>query len=57
MEKNIGAMASIFVQLKDRLEGTSKFNTWKPMVLIILEENDLDAYVTSMSEEPLSNEA
>ena len=57
MEQNLGALASIFIQLEDQLEGTSNFNTWKPMVLIILEEHDLDAYVTSMSEEPLSNEA
>ena len=48
-------MVSISVQLENRHEGTSNFNTWKARVLSILEEHDLDACVTSMSEEPLSN--
>ena len=56
VDQNLGAMVSISVQPKDRLEGTSNFNTWKEMVLRILEEHDLDAYMTSVSEEPLSNE-
>ena len=46
-------MASIFIQLKDQLQGASNFNIWKAMVLSILEEPDLDVYVTLVSEEAL----
>ena len=48
-------MASIFVQLEYRLEGGSNFKTWTEMMLIIIEEHDLDVYMTSVSEEYLSN--
>ena len=48
-------MALIFIQPKYQLEDTSNFNTCKARVLSILEEHDLDAYVTSVSEEILSN--
>ena len=48
-------MASISVLLKDYLEGTSNFNTWKARVLNILEEHDLDSYVSTVVEEPTSN--
>ena len=49
-------MTSIFVRLKDQLEGTSNFNTWKERVLNILEEHDLDSFVTTVVEEPTTNE-
>ena len=48
-------MVSISIQPKERLEGASNFNTWKERVLRILEEQDLDVYVTLVSEESLSN--
>ena len=49
-------MTSIFVQPEDRHQGTSNFNTWKERVLNILEEHDLDSLVTTMVEEPTTNE-
>ena len=49
-------MTTISVQPKDRLEGTSNFNTWKVRVFNILEKHDLDCYVSFMVEEPRTNE-
>ena len=49
-------MASIFVQLKDRLERTTNFNTWKERVMNVPEEHDLDSFVTTVIEEPTKNE-
>jgi hypothetical protein len=37
------------------LDGSSNFNNWKARVIAILEENDLDNYVTIIVEEPTSN--
>ena len=48
-------MASISVRPEDRLEGTSNFNTWKARVFNILEEHDIDSFVTSVIEEPTKN--
>ena len=48
-------MASISIRPEDRLEGTSNFNTWKARVINILEEHDLDSFVTTMIEEPITN--
>ena len=48
-------MASISVRPKDRLEGTSNFYTWKERVINILEEHDLDSFVTSMIKDPTTN--
>ena len=45
-------MASISTPLEDRLEGTFNFSTWKERVINILEEHDIDSFVTSMIEEP-----
>ena len=45
-------MDSIFVQLKDIIEGTSNFNTWKARVINSLEEHDLDSFVTFVIKEP-----
>ena len=47
-------MASI--RAEDRLDGSSNFNNWKARVMEILEENDIDHYVTSVVEEPSSND-
>ena len=48
-------MASISVRPEYRLEGTSNFNTWKARILTILEEHDLDGYVSSVVEELTTN--
>ena len=48
--KELGAMASISIQPEDEFEDTSK---WKERVWIIIEENDLDVYLTSVSDESL----
>ena len=48
-------MASISVKLEYRLEGTTNFNTWKARVINILEEHDLDSFVTTVIEEPTTN--
>lgn len=46
-------MASI--RTEDRLDGSSNFNNWKARVIVILEENDLDQYVTTVVAEPTSS--
>ena len=43
------------VRVEDKLEGASIFNTWKARVMNLLEEYDLDGYVTSIVEEPSTN--
>ena len=43
------------VRVEDKLEGASNFNTWKARVMNLLEEYDLDGYMTSVIEEPSSN--
>jgi hypothetical protein len=43
------------VRSEDRLDGASNFNTWKARVMNLLEEHDLDGYVTSVIEEPFTN--
>lgn len=48
-------MTSISIKPEDRLEGASNFNVWKTRVLNILEEYDLDSFVTSVVEEPTTN--
>lgn len=48
-------MTSISVRTEDRLEGVSSFNMWKARILNILEEHDLDHFVTNVVEEPTSN--
>jgi hypothetical protein len=51
----LAEISSISVKPKDKLEGASNFNVWKARVLNILEEYDLDNFVTSTVEEPTSN--
>ena len=46
-------MASI--RTEDRLDGSSNFNNWKARVMAILEENDIDHYVTTVVVEPTTN--
>ena len=45
-------MNSISVKAKDMLEGSSNFNVWKVNIINILEEHDLDHFVTNIVEEP-----
>jgi len=47
--------SSISVKPKDRLEGASKFNVWKLRVMSILQELELDHFVTIVVEELTSN--
>ena len=46
-------MASI--RAEDRLDGSSNFNNRKARIMAILEENDIDHYVTNVVEEPSTN--
>jgi hypothetical protein len=45
----------ILVRPEDRLEGASNFNVWKLRVMNILQELELDHFVTNFVEEPTSN--
>jgi hypothetical protein len=47
--------SSILVRAKDRLEGATKFNVWKLQITNILQEHDLEQYVTTVVEEPTNN--
>jgi hypothetical protein len=47
--------SSISVRVEDRLEGASNFNVWKLRIMNILQEHDLEQYVTSVMEEPTFN--
>lgn len=49
--------SSISVKAEDKLEGASKFNVWKLRVMNILQEHELDQFVTSVVEEPTSRAA
>jgi hypothetical protein len=40
------------LRFEDRLDGVLNFNSWKARVINLLEENDLDGYVTRVVEEP-----
>jgi hypothetical protein len=46
---------SILVRAEDRLEGVANFNVWKLRITNILQEHDLEQYVTTMVEEPGTN--
>jgi hypothetical protein len=47
--------SSISVRPEYRLEGASNFNVWKLRVLNILQELELDHFITTIIEEPTSN--
>ena len=47
-------MNSISVKAEDRLEGSSNFNVWKVRIRNILEEYDLDHFITNIVEEPIT---
>jgi hypothetical protein len=44
--------SSISVRAEDRLEVAANFNVWKLRIKNILQEHDLEQYVTTMVEEP-----
>ena len=48
-------MTLIFIRSEDHLEGNSNFKTWKARILNILEEHDLDTYLSAMVEELATN--
>jgi hypothetical protein len=47
--------SSISIRAEDRLEGASNFNVWKLRITNILQEHDLEQYVTMVVEEPTTN--
>jgi L-lactate utilization protein LutB len=47
--------SSIFVRVEDMLEEATKLNVWKLRITNILQEHDLDKYVTTLVEEPTNN--
>jgi len=47
--------SSISVRVQDRLEGAANFNVWKLQITNILQEHDLEQYVTTVVEEPTTN--
>jgi UbiD family decarboxylase len=47
--------SSIPFRAKDRLEGATNFNVWKLRIKNILQEHDLEQYVTIVVEEPTNN--
>ena len=47
--------SSISVWHEDKLEGASNFNVWKLRVMNILQELELDQFVTTVMEEPTNN--
>ena len=47
---------SISVRAEARFEGATNFNVWKLRITNILQEHDLEQYVTTVVEEPTNNE-
>jgi hypothetical protein len=47
--------SSISVKVEDRLEGATNFNVWNLHITNILQEHDLEKYVTTVVEEPMNN--
>jgi hypothetical protein len=47
--------SSISVRAKDMLKGATNFNVWKLRITNILQEHDLEQYVTTVVEEPMNN--
>ena len=48
-------MATNTFRPKEKLEGSTNYNSWKARLTTILEENDLDDMVFDTIEEPTSN--
>jgi hypothetical protein len=47
--------SSISVKAEDRLKRVANFNVWKLWITNILQEHDLEQYVTTVVEEPTTN--
>jgi hypothetical protein len=47
--------SSISIEAEARLEGATNFNVWKLWIKNILQEYDLEQYVTIVVEEPMNN--
>jgi hypothetical protein len=47
--------SSILVRVEDRIKGAANFNVWKLWIINILQEHDLEKYVTIVVEEPTTN--
>jgi len=50
-------MTSLSVKAEDRLVGAANFNAWKYRIINILEENDLEDFISREIEEPTTNTA
>ena len=48
-------MALISIRPEERLEVTSKFNTWRDRIMNILEQCDMDGYISNVVEEITTN--
>ena len=48
-------MATNIFRPKEKLQGSTNYNSWKARLTTILEENDLDDMVFNAIEEPISN--
>jgi hypothetical protein len=48
-------MSSISVRSEDRLEGASNFSVWKLRIMNVLQELELEQFVTTVMEEPATN--
>ena len=48
-------MAINIFRPKEKLQGSTNYNSWKARLTTILEENDLDDIVFNVIEEPTSN--
>ena len=52
---SVSKMSSISVRSEDKLEGASNFNVWKLRIMNILQELELDHFMTTLVEEPTTN--
>ena len=48
-------MAVNIFRPKEKLQGSTNYNSWKARLTTILEENDMDDIVFNVTEEPTSN--
>jgi hypothetical protein len=47
--------SSISIRAEDRVEGATNFNVWKIQITNILQEHDLEKYVTTVVKKPMNN--
>ena len=48
-------MATVGFKPKEKLSGSTNFDSWKAKLTAILDENDLDDNVLNVTEEPTTN--